>query len=269
MSTIVITGSTKGVGHGLAAGFIERGHSVVICSRHQADVDTAVGELDAAGSGSCTGRTCDISSKEELQALWDHGVATFGAIDIWINNAGIAMTRHEIHELPEDMTRTLVDSNLLGTTFASQVAIDGFRQQGHGALYNVLGGTFEGRFLVPNMGVYSATKAAVHTLTRYLIKENKDQNILVGSIRPGTLISDNWLNEQKTLSREEWEKFKPIMNILCDHVEDVAPWLVEQILSNKKQGRRIAWMNNAKMMQRFFVAKVLGRRRDMFSRYGL
>ena len=269
MSNIVITGSTKGIGRGLAVAFVERGHNVTVCSRGQEDVDAAVAALNALGPGKSSGVTCDVSRKSDLQALWDHAVQAFGPIDIWINNAGTANTRFETHELPEQTTETLISSNILGTTFASQVAINGLRAQGSGALYNMLGGSFEGRFLVPNMSVYSATKSAIFTLTRYLIKENKDQDIIIGMINPGTLITENWLSEQQELSAEEWAKFKPIMNILCDHVEDVAPVLVERILANTKSGARIRWMNNWKMTGRFFNAYVLRRKRDLFSRYGL
>jgi len=133
----------------------------------------------------------------------------------------------------------------------------------------MLGGSFDGKFLVPNMGVYSATKAGVHLLTRYLIKENADQDIVIGMISPGTLITENWFNEQKELTAEEWAAAKPIMNILCDYVEDVTPWLVEAMLANNKSGKRIKWMTNGKMLKRFIDAKLLGRKRDMFSRYGL
>jgi hypothetical protein len=52
-------------------------------------------------------------------------------------------------------------------------------------------------------------------------------------------------------------------------VETSTPWLVEQILANDRYGRRIAWMSTGKILKRFFDAKVLGRKRDLFSRFGL
>ena len=269
MGTVVITGSTKGIGRGLAEGFLKLGHNAVISSRNQADVDKVTQELATTGAGKCSGIACDISDKSQLQALWDHAVSEFGTVDYWINNAGTASARHEVHELPENETRTLINSNVLGTTFASQVAMTGFRNQGHGFLYNMLGGSFDGKFLVPNMGVYSATKAAVHLLTKYLIKENTNDKIIIGMISPGTLITENWFDEQKELSAEEWQAIRPTLNVICDYVEDVTPWLVEQILANTKSGTRIAWMSTGKMTGRFFAAKVLGRKRDLFSRYGL
>ena len=134
MSTFVITGSTKGVGRALAEDCVNRGHNAVICSRNPADVERVAGELTATGPGKCSGISCDITDKAQLQALWDHAAGQYGTVDYWINNAGMATSRYLVHELPEDLTRTLINGNLLGTTFGSQVAVNGFRAQKHGAL---------------------------------------------------------------------------------------------------------------------------------------
>jgi NAD(P)-dependent dehydrogenase (short-subunit alcohol dehydrogenase family) len=269
MATVVITGSTRGLGQGLALEFIQRGHNVFICSRNQDGVNRAAETLNAAGPGSCAGQICDVADNDQVQDIWDAAATRYGVIDFWINNAGTASARHAVHELPKAITKTLVDANLLGTIYGSQVAINGFRQQGHGALYNIRGGSPNNMFLVPNMGVYSSTKAAVLHLTKYLGKENLSTGIIVGSISPGTVITENWLNEQKHLSAKEWAEAKPIMNILCDHLDDVTPWLVDEVLKNTKSGRHINWLGPSQMLARFVNDKLLGRKRDMFSRYGL
>jgi len=268
MSNVVITGSTKGIGRGLADEFIKRGHNVAISSRSQDDVDRVAAELSAAGQARAIGRVCDITDKSQMQALWDAAAGEFGSVDYWINNAGRATSRHQVHELPEDLVRTLIGGNLMGTVFGCQVAITGFRQQGKGNLYNMLGGSFDGKRLTPNMGVYSATKAGVYLLTKYLVAENKDQNITVGCISPGMLITENWIQEQAEMAQDDWVKIRPILNILCDYVETATPWLVDEILANQESGRRIAWMSSSKMMKRFVGAR-FGQKRDLFERYGL
>jgi NAD(P)-dependent dehydrogenase (short-subunit alcohol dehydrogenase family) len=269
MANVVVTGSTKGIGRGLATEFLQRGHNVVVTSRSQADAERVAAELSALGPARATGIRCDVSQLAEVQALWEHAAANLGKVDIWINNAGYATARFTVHETPENIVHTLVDSNLKGTVFGCQVAVRGFRQQGGGALYNTLGGSYDGKRLTPNMGVYSATKAAIWLLTKYLLAENKDQDILFGMISPGMLISDNWFAEQQEVSAEEWQKLKPLLNVLCDHVDVATPWIVDEILGNTQNGRRIAWLTTGKIMRRFFAAKVLGRKRDLFSRYGM
>ena len=269
MKNVVITGSTKGIGRGMAEEFIKRGHNVVICGRQQPDVERIAAALNSLAAGTATSKVCDVTDKNAVQQLWNHARNTFGRVDIWINNAGRAIGRYQMHELPESAVQTMVDGNLKGAIFGSQVAIDGFRQQRSGALYNMLGGSFDGKRLAPNMSVYSSTKSAIWLVTQYLIAENKDLNIMIGMISPGMLITENWFDEQKELSKEEWLEIKPTLNVLCDYVETSTPWLVEQVLNNKKYGHRIAWLTSGKIMKRFFDAKVLGRKRDLFSRYGL
>ncbi len=266
---VVITGSSKGIGKGLAEEFIKRSHNVIVSGRGEADVAASAAELNGVGPGKAAGTTCDVSNAEQVQALWDFASSSFGTVDLWINNAGYATSRFTVHELPEKLVHTLIDSNLKGCVFGSQVAIRGFRQQGSGSLYNMLGGSFDGKRLTPNMGVYSATKAAIYLLTKYLLAENKDQNLMIGMISPGMLISDNWFAEQKHLSQEEWEKLKPTLNVLCDHVDTATPWIVDEVLANKEYGKRIAWLTGGRIMKRFFNAKVLGKKRDLFSRYDL
>lgn len=273
MANVVVTGSSKGIGRGLAEQFVRRGHNVVISGRGEADVAKTAASLNAIGPGKAIGQTCDVTHKSEVQALWARGTKEFGQIDIWINNAGRATARHEVHELPESLVHQLVDGNFKGTVFGSQVALEGFRARGSGALYNMLGGSFEGNRLTPKMGVYSGTKAAVWMLTKYLVAENKGSNkrndIIIGTLSPGMLISDNWFDEQAELSPEEWTKIRPTLNVLCDHVETSTPWLVEQVLANRESGKRIAWLTTGKITRRFFDAYVLRRKRDLFSRYGL
>ena len=266
MSNVVITGSTRGIGRGLAVEFLKRGHNVVVSSRRQADVDKAVAELAAVGMAKAVGRTCDVTKKADVQALWDFAVATFGHVDFWINNAGRATSRFAVHELPEELVHTLVDGNLKGSIFGSQVAITGFRRQGFGALYNMLGGSYDGKRLTPNMGVYSSTKAGDWLLTKYLVAENQNPQIIIGAISPGMLITENWFDEQKEMSPEDWQKIRPVLNILCDYVETSTPWLVDQMLANRESGRRIAWMTTGKLLGRFAGAKL---KRDLFTRFGL
>jgi NADP-dependent 3-hydroxy acid dehydrogenase YdfG len=270
MAVVVITGSTKGIGRSLAEQFLRRGHNVAICGRDPEGVAKVVKELNAISPGGVVGQACDTTDKAQVQALWDCAAKAFGKVDYWINNAGRAVGRHKVHELPEDLIRVMVNSNLIGSIFGCQVAMNGFLKQGNGHLYNVLGGSFQGKRLTPEMGVYSSTKSALHRLTDYLIDENKEhKEIIIGEISPGMLITENWFDEQSHLTPEEWKKVRSILNVLCDHVDDVTPWLADQVLANEKSGKRIAWLTGGKIMKRFFDAKVLGRKRDLFSVYDL
>ena len=88
----VITGSTKGIGKGYAREFLKRGVNVMVSSRSQDDVDQTVLNLeDESRDGArAIGQTCNVADINQVQALWNRAKQDFGAVDIWINNAGFA-----------------------------------------------------------------------------------------------------------------------------------------------------------------------------------
>jgi Short-chain dehydrogenases of various substrate specificities len=90
MATVVITGSTKGIGRGLANEFARLGHNVVISSRSEDDIINVSEQMNSNYEGSVIGQACDISKKRELEALWQLAKSEFGTVDYWINNAGFA-----------------------------------------------------------------------------------------------------------------------------------------------------------------------------------
>ena len=90
MKTVVITGSTRGIGYGLADSFLALNCAVTISSRTPENVEKAVAELAAKHEAERVfGRPCDVTDFEPVQALWDAAQAHFGKIDIWINNQGV------------------------------------------------------------------------------------------------------------------------------------------------------------------------------------
>ena len=98
MQTIVVTGSTRGIGHGLAREFLTRGHKLVVSGRSQDSVDAGLSRLEALGE--VIGKPCNVGDRSAVQALWDFAVARFGRVDIWINNAALAPDHSLFAEIP-------------------------------------------------------------------------------------------------------------------------------------------------------------------------
>ncbi|HSF81207.1 MAG TPA: SDR family NAD(P)-dependent oxidoreductase, partial [Anaerolineales bacterium] len=91
MKHIVITGSTRGIGYGLAEAFLERGCAVTVSGRMQAGVEAALAALGGKyGTEPLYGLACDVRQPEQVQVLWDGAQKHFGQVDIWINNAGLS-----------------------------------------------------------------------------------------------------------------------------------------------------------------------------------
>lgn len=109
MRTIVITGSTRGIGYGLAEAFLVNGCQVCISGRSAAGVEQAVSVLAACyPTERVFGFACDAAVPEQIQALWDAAQAHFGQIDIWINNAGISHPRVNLWEHPPERIQAVV-----------------------------------------------------------------------------------------------------------------------------------------------------------------
>ena len=261
MHSILITGSTRGIGKGLAQEFLRLGHRVVLTGRSDAAVTAATREL--APLGEVLGVVCDIRQLASLQAAWAAGVARFGQIDIWINNAAVATDRVLLADLPAEQIKATVDTNLLGTLYGCQVAIAGMRAQaGGGKVYTFEGFGSDG-LSRPGLSVYGATKRAIRYLTASLAKECAGSNVLVGSLSPGIVATDLLLYSSRGRDPADWERAKRTLNILGDTVATVTPFLARQALANTKQGARIAWMTPAKAAGRF--ATSFFRKRDILS----
>ncbi|WP_030907906.1 SDR family oxidoreductase [Streptosporangium amethystogenes] len=265
MRKAVVTGSTKGVGFALARELLRRGHSVIVSGRTQAAVDDAVERLRPEASGDATvhGRAVDVTDPEQVEALWSAAVDALGGVDLWINNAGVAHTTRPIIETAPDDVRAMVTTNMLGTVYGAQVAVRGMLAHGGGQVFNILGGGSDGS-IRPGMGVYSATKRGLDSFTRSLVKEVAGTGVRIGQVRPGILITEGWLREAAA-APEQVDRQRKLLNILCDHVDDVAPYLVERMLASTRNGDAIAWLTTGRMTRKFLIP----RRRDVLGRYGL
>lgn len=256
--SIVITGSTRGIGLGLANELLKRGCRVTISGRTQLSVDKALASLaEQYGLERLYGEPCDVSDHAQLTALWNKAFERFGKIDIWINNAGVSISRKALWEQDMEAVRDLINTNLVGVIYGSQVALRGMIKQGGGAIYNMEGFGSNG-MTSAGMTAYGASKSAVTYLTRSLQKDSKDKNILVGLLSPGIVDTDLLRGDYD--EPEKWAKAKRTLNILGDKVETVTPYLADKILANTKAGARISWLTPGKVAMRFATARIKPRK---------
>ncbi|MEZ4768380.1 MAG: SDR family oxidoreductase [Caldilineales bacterium] len=253
MKTIVITGSTKGIGFAMAGCFLDKGCRVVVSGRRQEPLDAAVAELSARhGSERVAGFLCDVTIPEQVEALWQQSVARFGRIDIWINNAGSGHPQLPIWELDDQTVRSVINSNVVGVINCCRVAIPGLLAQGGGQIYNFEGFGSNGRVRA-GIGVYGASKSAVTFLSKTLAAELKDTPVQVGTIQPGMVLTDLVLDQYKD-DPEGLENAKKIFNIIASPLDEVAPALVEKVLANDKNGASLEYLSRVGLYLRFLKA---------------
>ena len=257
--TIVITGSTKGIGYGLAEEFLKRGHNVVISGRKQDSLDKAVATLSAKHKDNVTGCLCDVTKFEDHEKLFAFAKEKFGRVDIWINNAGISLPRHMVWEQPKENHDNIIAANLTSAIYGSQVAVNGMLAQGGGGyIFNMEGHGANGR-IASGLSVYGATKSGLTYFTKSLAEETKNTPVKVCLLSPGMVNTDLLMVDYQG-APEKFEASKRILNILVDKVETVAPFLVEKILAEPKHGSRIAWLTTEKVMFRFMTSRFIKRK---------
>ena len=259
MKTVVVTGSTRGIGRGLAENFLARGCQVVISGRSQRVVDSVLAEL-GAGDGA-TGFACEITDPVQVQALWDQSVERFGKVDVWVNNAGVSSPRVPLMDCNPVDINSVVQINLAGLMHCNRVAMKGMSVRGSGQIWNMEGFGSGGQ-VQPGMSIYGATKRAVNYLNKALQKEVGDSGVQICTLSPGIVVTDLLVGDYDT-SSPEWEKSRKIFNILGDKVETVTPFLVDGILKANRSGASVAWLTGGKAFMRFMTAAF--NKRDLFA----
>jgi NAD(P)-dependent dehydrogenase (short-subunit alcohol dehydrogenase family) len=247
--SVIITGSTRGIGYGLARSFLTLGCSVVINGRSQVAVARAVKALrQEFNPNLMLGIVGNVTNPVDMQTLWDTSVDRFGRVDIWVNNAGWSGEQGVLWQRPHQEIAEVITTNLLGTIYSAQIAMQGMLAQNFGAIYNMEGMGSDGRKHA-GLTAYGTSKYAVNYLTQSLALEAKDSPVVVGSLRPGMVITD--MITARYIDRpEEWERVKKIFNIIADKVENVSPWLANKMLSNQKSGVVLAYSSTWKLLWR-------------------
>lgn len=177
-AVVAITGASGGIGEASARYLAERGARVVLGARNHDRLQLLVDEITASG-GAATHAPVDVRRRHDVARLARHAVATFGRLDVFVANAG-AMPIGPVDELSlDDDWETMVDVNVKGVLWSIAAALPIFREQGSGHFIAVA--STAARKIVPNMAVYSGTKAAVVAICDGLRQE------LAGDLRVTTL----------------------------------------------------------------------------------
>ncbi|MFO1426150.1 MAG: SDR family oxidoreductase [Steroidobacteraceae bacterium] len=254
--SIVVTGSTRGIGRGLAAELLKRGQHVAISGRTQAAADEALAALQplASDGARAIAVACDVSKGGDLQRLWDAAQAAFGRVDTWVNNAGISHERQRGGELRAADIRRVEETNLLGMMLATQIALAGMgRQPGGGTIWNMEGFGSNG-MVTPGMGLYGASKFALTYFNKALLSETKDGPVKGLLPESRIVVTDLLKRDMGSTNPADWERTRRVYNILGDRVETVCPYLADGILGEHRAGDRVAWLTGGKAASRFFMS---------------
>jgi NAD(P)-dependent dehydrogenase (short-subunit alcohol dehydrogenase family) len=177
----VVVGGTSGIGRTLALGLAEAGADVVPTGRRADRLDEVCREIEARGRRTLR-QPADVADRASLEALRDAALGALGRVDVLVNAAGRTF-RKPTREVTEAEWDDLLDTNVTGTLRACQVFYEPLRASGRGRIINIASLTSFVSF--HEVAAYSASKAAVLSLTRSLGSEWSPHGICVNAIAPG------------------------------------------------------------------------------------
>ena len=180
---IVITGASSGIGRATAEMAAQRGARVVVSSRNEAELRRVVDGIRERG-GVAVHHAADVADPDAMEQLARRAMAEFGAIDTWVNNAGVGLYGRTT-EVPLADKRRMFDINFWGVVHGCRAAVPALRERG-GAIINV--GSVAGDRAIPLLGIYSASKHAVKGYTDALRMELEEQGlpISVSLVKPSS-----------------------------------------------------------------------------------
>jgi len=190
----VVIGGTSGIGRAIAQGLAEAGADVIPTSRRSEQVEAVAKTIEERGRRTLR-ITSDVAQRDSLQRVLDAGINAFGKIDILVNSAG-RTKRAPTLDFTEDDWNDIIETNLTGTLRACQVFGKHMLERGYGRIINIASlSTFVALYEV---AAYSASKAAVASLTKSLAIEWGSRGVCVNAIAPGvfrTALNEKLLDE--------------------------------------------------------------------------
>jgi NAD(P)-dependent dehydrogenase (short-subunit alcohol dehydrogenase family) len=222
---IVITGASSGIGRATAMACAREGASLVLSARREHALQQVATACEQAG-GRALAYPADVNDQEAMNKLAEEALGRFGRIDVWFNNAAVTVGGR-FEEVPADVYRHVIETNLFGTINGSRAVIPYFREQGHGILIN--NSSVLGKFGASHFSAYAASKAGIIGFSESIRQELRDADIHVCVVLPAAI--DTPLYNQA--ANYSGRAIKPVQPVYA--AEQVADTVVGLILKPRRE----------------------------------
>ena len=233
----IVTGSSRGIGKGIALMFAEAGADVVVCSRNtDGRLEPAAEEIRKLGRRSLAIKT-DVTQSADVENLVGKAKDELGAVDILVNNVGTILRATVVEHSEEDWDKVL-DTNLKSVFLCSRAAGKVMMEQKRGNIINI--SSMRGIQASPGRASYNVSKAAVIMLTSVLAYEFASYNIRVNAIAPGwvktELTEPLWGDPKRskvitdTISMDRWATVDEMAKVALFLASDAAGYITGHTL---------------------------------------
>ena len=214
-----ITGATSGIGEGCARKFAAGGYDVILTGRREEKLQALACKLESQTEAKVMTLCFDMRDRKAAVAAVESLPPAWKAVDVLVNNAGLALGLEPEYEGDQDDWETMIDTNIKGLLTMTRLIVPGMVERDCGHVINI--GSVAGDVAYAGGNVYCATKSAVKTLTDGLRIDLAQTSIRVTNVKPG-LVQTNFSNVRFHGDDERAEKvYRGIKPLTGDDIADV------------------------------------------------
>jgi 3-oxoacyl-[acyl-carrier protein] reductase len=190
VGTVVVTGSSRGIGSSIAKRLGADGCRVVVNYRREKDRAEETVKAIVDGGGEASPFQADVTDEKDVAALMEFATSTFGPVDALVNNAGAPTDPRPLTETTWDHIDTHIAASVRGSFLCIQATLPGMLERGFGRIVNITSQAAYGAPLWPKATGYVVAKAAVAALTRAVALEAGPSGVTVNAVAPGVTETD-------------------------------------------------------------------------------
>jgi 3-hydroxy acid dehydrogenase/malonic semialdehyde reductase len=226
----VITGASAGIGRATARAFASEGARLALGARRADRVEDLARLLSSEFGAPCLARPLDVTRRESCEEFVSAAAREFGAVDVLVNNAGLARGRRPVAEGDEAEWDEMIDTNVKGLLRMSRLVLPGMIARGSGHVVNL--GSVAGLGVYEGGSVYCATKWSVKAITQAMRLELNGTPIRVTEVCPGlvetefSLVRFHWEEDAPEASRKSAEVYRGMTPLSGDDIADCILWAV-------------------------------------------